>query len=83
MDGFRQAGFQYGDMVHTRVFHGEELVFEEDVLFHQSFGFAGKGAPMLYTNEMMKLGMAVTEGSLEEEYGLSYGTDWIVDLRLA
>ena len=83
VETFRQAGFRYGDMVHTRVFHSGELVFEEDVLFHQSFGFARRGAPMLYTNEMMKVGMAVTEGSLEEKYGLSYGTDWIIDFRLA
>ena len=83
VDDFRQAGFRYGDMVYTRIFHGETLVFEEDVLFHQSFGFAEKGAPMLYTNELMKVGMAVTEGSLEQRFGLAYGSDWIVDFRLS
>ena len=48
-----------------------------------AFGFAKKGAPMLYNNEMMKLAMAVTQGMLEQEYGLSYGGDWIVDLTRA
>ena len=83
VEDFRRAGFAYGDMVHTRIFHGEKPVFEQDVLFHQSFGFAREGAPMLYTNEMMKLGMAVTQGSLEREYALSFGTDWIVELGKA
>ena len=80
---FNRAGFAYGDMVHTRVFHGEELIFEQDVLFHRSFGFAEKGAPMLYNNELMKLGMAVTQGSLERQYGMGFGSDWIVDLSKA
>ena len=83
LDAFNAAGFAYGDMVHTRVFHGEELIFEQDVLFHRSFGFAEKGAPMLYNNELMKLGMAVTQGSLERQYGMGFGSDWIVDLSKA
>ncbi len=82
-DAFRKAGFRYGDTVRVRIFHGDTPVFEEDVLYHQSFGFAAKGAPMLYTNELMKVGMAVTEGSMTERYGLSYGPDWIVDLCFA
>ena len=83
LEAFNAAGFAYGDMVHTRVFHGEELIFEQDVLFHRSFGFAEKGAPMLYNNELMKLGMAVTQGSLERQYGMGFGSDWIVDLSKA
>ena len=83
LEAFNAADFAYGDMVHTRVFHGEELIFEQDVLFHRSFGFAEKGAPMLYNNELMKLGMAVTQGSLERQYGMGFGSDWIVDLSKA
>ncbi len=83
LEAFNAVGIAYGDMVHTRVFHGEELIFEQDVLFHRSFGFAEKGAPMLYNNELMKLGMAVTQGSLERQYGMGFGSDWIVDLSKA
>ena len=83
LSDFHRAGFAYGDMVHTKIFHGTELIFEQDVLFHQSFGFAPKGAPMLYNNELMKIGMAVTQGSLEREYGMSFGNDWIVELTKA
>ena len=80
LEDFERAGFSYGDMVRTKVFCGEKLLFDEDVLFHQSFGFAKKGAPMLYNNELMKIAMAVTQGSLAEEYGLGYGSDWVIDL---
>lgn len=80
LEDFEKAGFSYGDMVHTKVFHGTDLRFEDDVLFHQSFGFAEKGSPMLYNNELMKVAMAVTQGSLEQDFGLGYGSDWIIDL---
>ena len=80
---FNGAGFAYGDIVHTKISHGAEPVFEGDVLFHQSFGFAEKGAPMLYNNELMKIGMAVTQGSMERQYGIGFGNEWIVDLSKA
>ncbi|MGN1139802.1 MAG: SAM hydroxide adenosyltransferase [Oliverpabstia sp.] len=49
------------------------------MLFHKSFGYAEKGEPMIYNNELMKVAMAVSQGSLCEKYGLSYGSDWTVE----
>ncbi len=83
LEDFNRAGFQYGDMVHTRILYGDRAVFESDVLFHQSFGYARIGDPMLYNNELMKVAMAVTQGSLVRQYGLSYGTSWKVDFTKA
>ena len=76
---FNRAGFCYGDMVRTKVCHSGELVFDRSVLFHQSFGFAQKGEPMLYNNEMMRIAMAVTQGSLAQQYGIGFGADWTVE----
>ena len=80
LERFQEAGFSYGDLVHTRISKGENTVFEENVLFHQSFGFAPKGSPMLYNNELMKIAMAVTQGSLVQEYGIGYGPEWKIEL---
>ena len=83
LEDFNNAGFHYGDYVHTKILFHDTVVFEKDVLFHQSFGFAEKGAPMLYNNELMKIAMAVTQGSLAHTYGLSFGADWKVDFTKA
>ena len=77
---FEQAGFSYGDNVSVRIIHGGETVFDETVPYFQSFGFVEKGRPMLYNNELMKLAMAVTQGSMAEQYGIGFGADWIIDL---
>ena len=78
---FNEAGFEYGDMVEVIIRHRDEEVFHQTVLFHKSFGFAKPGEPMIYNNELMKVAMAVTQGSLVKAYELGYGPDWTVEFR--
>lgn len=73
---FQEAGFRYGDKVYTRVLHNNRVVFEDMVLFHKSFGFAPKGAPVLYNNELMRIAMAISQGNLCTACNFSYGPDW-------
>ena len=75
---FQRAGFQYGDMVHVSIFHEDAEVFNRTVLFHQSFGFAKKGDPMIYNNELMKVAMAVSQGSMCKKFDLNFGPEWTV-----
>ena len=78
LDAFKGAGFQYGDMVNVSICHEGKEVFHQRVLFHQSFGFAQKGDPMIYNNELMKVAMAVSQGSMCKKYDLWYGPEWTV-----
>ena len=75
---FLSCGFSYGDTVHVRILHGDTIVFDEDVRFEKSFGYVEKGAPVVYNNEVMKIALAVSQGSFCERYGVSYGSDWKV-----
>ena len=78
LDAFKGAGFQYGDMVNVSICHEGKEVFNDRVLFHQSFGFAKKGDPMIYNNELMKVAMAVSQGSMCKKYDLNFGPEWTV-----
>lgn len=75
---FFECGFAYGDTVRVVVTHEKETVFDQSVLFHQSFGFAKTGEPIIYNNEMMKVALAVSCGSFEKNYSLGFGADWRV-----
>ena len=75
---FFECGFAYGDTVRVQVTHDEEMVFDQNVLFHKSFGFAKTGEPIIYNNELMKVALAVSCGSFEEKFDLSFGADWRV-----
>lgn len=79
LNEFKGAGFEYGDYVNLVVKHEGETVFEKKVLFHQSFGYAQKGDPMIYNNELMKVAVAVSQGDFCGEYNLSYGPEWTVE----
>ncbi len=79
LKAFEEAGFSYGQDVHVIVRHEGEAVFDRKVLFHKSFGYAQKGDPMIYNNELMKVAMAVSQGSFCEQYHLNYGSDWTVE----
>ncbi len=76
---FKTAGFEFGDYLKVRVWHDGSKVFSEDVLFHKSFGFASKGDPMIYNNELMKISMAVSRGSFCGEHNIGYGSTWAVE----
>lgn len=76
---FQDAGFAYGDDVYVTVWHEGEIVFQQTVLFHKSFGYAKKGDPMIYNNELMKVAMAVSQGSFADQYRVGYGEEWVVE----
>ena len=76
---FLDAGFAYGDDVHVTIWHEGEIVFRQTVLFHKSFGYAKKGDPMIYNNELMKVAMAVSQGNFTDQYRLGYGSEWTVE----
>lgn len=76
---FQDAGFQYGEQIHVVIRREGETVFDETVLFHKSFGYAKKGDPIIYNNELMKVAMAVSQGSFSGKYQLGYGPEWTVE----
>lgn len=80
---FFESGFAYGDTVRVQVMHDGKTMFDQDVLFHKSFGFAKQGEPIIYNNELMKVALAVSCGSFKNKYGLSFGADWRVTFTKA
>lgn len=82
LERFREAGFVYGDMLNVTIYHEDETVYHEKVLFHQSFGMAKKGEPILYNNELMKVALAISQGSFIKKYGVSFGPDWTVRISI-
>jgi hypothetical protein len=76
---FTEAGFHYGDVLHLTVRHAGQVMFDQRVPFHQSFGFVQKGEPIIYNNELMRVSLAVNQGSFSESYQLNFGPDWEVE----
>ncbi len=78
---FAEAGFEYGIHLNLTIRHGGVAVFRERVLFGQSFGFAPTGDVIIYNNELMRISVAVNQGSFCERYHLGYGPEWEVEFE--
>jgi S-adenosylmethionine hydrolase len=75
---FTEAGFNYGDHLRTVIRHAGQVIFDQKVLFHQSFGYAQKGEPIIYNNELMRIALAVNQGSFCQGFDVDFGPDWEV-----
>jgi len=78
---FTEAGFAYGNLLNLTVRHEGQIVFAEKVLFHKSFGYAKKGEVIIYNNEIMKVSVAISQGSFCQRYNLDFGPDWEVEFE--
>lgn len=78
---FTEAGFAYGDQIRLTVRHNGEVVFDQKAPYYQSFGYVPKGEPVIYTNELMTVALAVCQGSFSKRYNIGYGADWEVEFR--
>lgn len=79
LEQFNQAGFNYGDKLKVKIIYKEEVKFEQIVLFEKSFGFAYIGEPVIYNNELMKIALAVSQGSFSDNYNIGFGPEWIIE----
>jgi S-adenosylmethionine hydrolase len=75
------AGFDYGKDIHLTIRHNEQIVFDQKLPFHPSFGYVPKGDPVIYTNELMRISLAVSQGSFSEKFEIGYGPGWTVTFR--
>ena len=76
---FKKAGFKFGDHLNLRICCRGVEKFAEKILFHKSFGFEEKGKPIIYNNELMKISLAVSQGSFIDTFNIGYGSDWTVE----
>lgn len=75
---FKEAGFQFGDKIHTVIYHKDEKVFDDEIYYYTSFSMAENYSVMIYNNEINKIGMAQVIGNLCTLHNLDFGPDYKV-----
>lgn len=77
--GFEEFGFKHGDKIKTVIYHTDEVVFEDELFYYESFGMADDHTVMIYNNEVNKIALAEVVGNLEKNRKLGYGPDYRVE----
>lgn len=75
-----EAGFRHGDTLRVLLRHGDQAVFQGDVLYHKSFGYVDPGAPILFNASSGYLSLGLNQASFTGTYGCGRGGDWTVSL---
>ena len=78
---FLKNGFQYGDMLNITICHEGKVVYNEKAPFAKSFGYVKKGETVVYTNELMKVAIAISMGNFRETFHVDFGYDWAVKIK--
>ena len=79
---FVRGGFRHGDMVCVTIRHGGRTVFEDEVLFHKSFGYVPIGEPILFHSSAGYLSIGLNQGSFLARYSCRAGRECTVKLRI-
>ena len=67
--------------VSVEISHAGKPVFQQRIPYVQSFGYVDQGAPLLYSDSLQTIGLAVNAGSFAQQYKVRAGPDW--QIRLA
>ncbi|MBT8079521.1 MAG: S-adenosyl-l-methionine hydroxide adenosyltransferase family protein [Gammaproteobacteria bacterium] len=55
-------------------------VFQQRIPYARSFGHVDKGAPLLYSDSLQTMGLAVNSGNFAQQYKVKAGADWTIRL---
>lgn len=80
LNKFLQAGFNFDEWLQVTIRHEGLVAFSQKVLFVKTFGNAEIGEPILYNNELMRVGLAVNRGSFSEMFKIGHGPEWQIEI---
>ena len=55
-------------------------VFQRKIPYARSFGYVEEGQPLLYSDSLQTIGLAVNSGNFAEQFGVRAGADWTIRL---
>ncbi len=77
---FVKAGFAHGDLVHVLLTHCGQTIFDQEVLYHKSFGFVPEGEPILFNSSSTYVSLGLNMANFRDKYGCAAGEDWEITL---
>jgi len=80
---FKKLGVKKGDLLSVQIKNGEDVVFEENMLFVNTFGDVAEGEMLAYLNSLLNLSFAINLDNFAETYGIASGPDWHVRVQKA
>ena len=65
-------------MVLVEIRSAGETVFRQKIPYTRSFGYVDEGRPLLYSDSLQTIGLAVNSGSFADKFGVLAGAEWTI-----
>ncbi len=65
-------------MVLVEISRADELVFSQRIAYVRSFGYVDQGEPLLYSDSLQMIGLAVNSESFAARFGVEAGAEWTI-----
>jgi S-adenosylmethionine hydrolase len=66
--------------VNVEISRAGKTVFQMTMPYVRSFGYVDKGTPLLYSDSLQTIGLAVNSGNFAQQYKVQAGADWRISL---
>jgi len=71
---------KFNDKFEVTISHGDMIVYQNRVVYGKSFADVRIGQPIIYTNSLYRIGLAINQGSFAKAYNVGVGINWIIEL---
>jgi S-adenosylmethionine hydrolase len=65
-------------MVLVEISRADKLVFKQRIAYVRSFGYVDQGEPLLYSDSLQMIGLAVNSESFADRFGVRAGAEWTI-----
>jgi len=75
-----EKGLSRNDNANLRIqiHQAEKLIFDQSIAYVDSFGFVKLGDPLIYSDSLDTIGLAVNNGNFSEQFGVKAGQEWSI-----
>ena len=77
-DTFVKLGIEFGEKVEVSIYNDHTLVYQNRITYGKSFADVYIGEPIIYTNSLYNMGIAINQGSFAKAYNIGTGIYWRV-----
>ncbi len=77
---FSQLKINVNQQVNVKILDGNHIVFEEKMLYVNTFGDVKVGENLCYLNSLMNISFAINMGNFAEKYQIKSGDGWRVEI---
>lgn len=80
MEIFERLGVKIHDKVHIIIYDNGQPMFEEDILYVNTFADVPTGKNLVYMNSLLNFSLGINQGNFSDKYKVSSGPGWSISI---